>query len=121
MKRFIALFSFLSVAACSCHAVECESLKLEIERKIKASAVTNFTLQLAEATANAPGKLVGSCENGSKRIYYVKGTTNDASSKQAVPSSKDRGASGKPRASAVLTECKAGFSGPDCQIRQKAQ
>lgn len=120
MKRFIALFSFLSVAASSCHAVECESLKLEIERKIKASGVTNFTLQLAEATASAPGKLVGTCENASKRIYYVKGTTNEAPSRQAVPSSKDRGASGKPGAPAVLTECKAGFTGPDCQFRQKA-
>ena len=121
MKRFIALFSFLSVAASACHAVECESLKLEIERKIKASAVTNFTLWLVDATASAPGKLVGTCENASKKLYYVKGTTNEAPSRQAVPSGKDRGASGKPGASAVLTECKAGFSGPDCQIRERVQ
>lgn len=118
MKRFIALFSFLTVAASSCYAVECEPLKLEIERKIKASAVTDFTLELAEATARAPGKLVGSCENGSKRIYYVKGTTNEAPSRQAVSSSNVMATSGKPRAPAVLTECKAGFTGPDCQFRQ---
>lgn len=121
MKRFIALLSFLSVAASSCYAVECESLKSEIEHKIKDSGVTNFTLWVAETTASVPGKLVGTCENGSKKIFYIKGTTNEDQSNQAVSSSKDMGASGKPRAPALLTECKAGFSGPDCQVRESAQ
>ena len=121
MKRLIALLSFLSVAATSSDAVECETLKSEIEQKIRATAVTNFTLRLAEATASVPGKLVGTCENGTKKIYYVQATTNEAQSKQAVASGNDMGAPAKPRRPAMLTECKAGFSGPDCRTSEKAR
>jgi len=121
MKKLAAVALLCLVVFSPSYAVECEALKIEIEQKIGASAVTNFTLRLTEAAASAPGKLVGTCENGTKKIHYVQGTANEAQSKQAVASGNDAGTPIKPRTPAMLTECKAGFSGPDCRTREKAQ
>ena len=49
----------------------CEELKAEIEAKIQAAGVTSYTLEIVPAAeANDPGMVVGSCENGSRRIIY---------------------------------------------------
>ncbi|MES2819272.1 MAG: DUF1161 domain-containing protein [Pseudomonadota bacterium] len=49
----------------------CEALKQEIEVKIQAAGVRSYTLEIVPAAeATDPGMVVGSCENGSKRIVY---------------------------------------------------
>ena len=51
----------------------CGELKGEIEAKIKKNGVDKFTLDVLEADAQSDGKVVGTCEGGSKKIVYKRG------------------------------------------------
>ena len=53
----------------------CSELQGEIDAKIRANGVPGFTLTVIDAAdeAQADGKVVGSCEGGSKRIVYRRG------------------------------------------------
>ena len=51
----------------------CEELKAEIEVKIQAAGVTSYTLEIVpNAEVEDPNMVVGSCENGSRKIIYQK-------------------------------------------------
>jgi hypothetical protein len=51
----------------------CEELKAEIDAKIKANKVTDYTLEVM-ATADVKDEtVVGSCEGGAKKIVYKRG------------------------------------------------
>jgi len=51
----------------------CEELKQEIEVKIQAARVTSYTLEIVPAEeVEDPGMVVGSCDNGRRRIIYQK-------------------------------------------------
>ena len=52
---------------------DCAELKGEIEAKIKKNGVDKFSLDVVDANAQADGKVVGTCEGGSKKIVYKKG------------------------------------------------
>jgi len=52
---------------------DCAELKGEIEAKIKKNGVEKFTLDIVEASAQADGKVVGTCDGGSKKIVYKRG------------------------------------------------
>ncbi|HYL90685.1 MAG TPA: DUF1161 domain-containing protein [Burkholderiales bacterium] len=52
---------------------DCNELKTEIEAKIKKNGVDKFTLDIIEADKQADGKVVGTCDGGSKKIVYKKG------------------------------------------------
>ncbi len=58
----------------------CEELQAEIEAKIKANGVAEFTLTVIDAAAESDtaGKVVGSCDGGAKRIVYRRGETSTA-------------------------------------------
>jgi hypothetical protein len=49
---------------------DCGELKAEIEAKIRKNGVDKFTLDVVEADAQAEGKVVGTCDGGSKKIVY---------------------------------------------------
>jgi hypothetical protein len=49
---------------------DCGELKGEIEAKIKKNGVDKFTLDVVEADKQAEGKIVGTCEGGTKKIVY---------------------------------------------------
>ena len=51
-------------------AKPCEELKGEIEAKIKKNGVDKFTLDIVDADKQADGKVVGTCEGGTKKIVY---------------------------------------------------
>lgn len=51
----------------------CEELKAEIEAKIKANGVEKYTLDIVAAEEVKDGKVVGSCDGGTKRIVYKRG------------------------------------------------
>lgn len=55
----------------------CEELQTEIDARIKANGVPAYTLSTIDAAdeAGAEGKIVGSCDGGTKRIVYVRGAT----------------------------------------------
>lgn len=51
----------------------CAELKQEIEVKIQAAGVASYTLEIVPtADVTDPYMVVGSCENGSKKIIYQK-------------------------------------------------
>ena len=51
----------------------CEELKQEIEVKIQAAGVASYTLEIvANDEVHDPSMVIGSCENGTKKILYQK-------------------------------------------------
>jgi Protein of unknown function (DUF1161) len=54
-------------------AKPCEELKGEIEAKIKKNGVEKFTLDIVDAEKQVEGKVVGTCESGTKKIVYKRG------------------------------------------------
>ena len=52
---------------------DCDELKGEIEAKIKKNGVEQFTLDIVDKDAQADGKVVGSCDGGTKKIVYKRG------------------------------------------------
>jgi hypothetical protein len=49
---------------------DCGELRGEIEAKIKANGVEKFTLDVVDKDAQADGKVVGTCDGGTKKIVY---------------------------------------------------
>jgi hypothetical protein len=54
-------------------AKPCEELKAEIDAKIKNNGVKVFTLTIVDKDAAEDGKVVGTCEGGTKKIVYKRG------------------------------------------------
>ena len=52
---------------------DCNELKGEIDAKIKKNGVEKFTLDVVEKDAMAEGKVVGTCDGGTKKIVYKRG------------------------------------------------
>jgi hypothetical protein len=74
MKALIAVVALLLVAApAMAQRKACEELKSEIEGKIKANGVKEFTLEIVANEDAKDGKVVGSCDGGTKKIIYKRG------------------------------------------------
>jgi hypothetical protein len=52
---------------------DCTELKGEIDAKIKKNGVEKFSLDIVDADAQAEGKVVGTCDGGTKKIVYKRG------------------------------------------------
>lgn len=74
MKFLIATVALLLVAApAMAQRKDCGELKAEIEAKIKANGVKSFTLDIVANEDAKDGKVVGSCDGGTKKIVYKRG------------------------------------------------
>jgi hypothetical protein len=62
----------------------CEELKAEIAQKLEAKGVTSYSLEIVPKDQEATGKVVGTCEGGTKKIVYDR-TTAAAAKKPADP------------------------------------
>ncbi len=51
----------------------CEELKSEIAGKIDAKGASGYSLEVVAKGAAADGKVVGTCEGGTKEIVYKRG------------------------------------------------
>jgi hypothetical protein len=51
----------------------CDELKGEIDAKIKKNGVEKFSLDIVDKDAQAEGKVVGTCDGGTKKIVYKRG------------------------------------------------
>jgi len=51
----------------------CDGLKAEIEANIKAKGVKAFTLEIVASNQVKDEKVVGSCDDGTKKITYKRG------------------------------------------------
>jgi hypothetical protein len=73
MKKWMVALGLLSLAGTAFAAGKpCEELKSEIAAKLDAKGVSGYTLEVVEKGAAADGKVVGTCEGGSKEIVYKK-------------------------------------------------
>jgi len=74
MKRFALVVFGCALASSALAAPKpCEELKAEIETKIQARGVTSYTLEIvANDEVHDQNMVVGSCDNGTKKIIYQK-------------------------------------------------
>ena len=76
VRLIIAAFvvvGFAGTAAAQSMRKDCNELKSEIEAKIKKNGVESFTLDIVDKDAQAEGKVVGTCDGGTKKIVYKRG------------------------------------------------
>lgn len=55
-------------------ASNCDEIKAQIDAKVRAAGVSQFTLSVVDADDPAAGKVVGRCDRGSKKIVYLAGS-----------------------------------------------
>lgn len=74
MKKILLAVGLLGLAGTAFAAGKpCEELKSEIAAKIEANGVAHYSLTVVDTGASADGKVVGSCEVGTKEIVYKRG------------------------------------------------
>ncbi len=95
----------LAWSGCSSQATPCDVLRSQIDAKIRATGVTQFSLNVVDSDAAVPGRNVGSCELGARKIVYLQ----TAAGALAAPPPPGRAPiRQRPRNDALLTECKDG-------------
>lgn len=74
MRKFILAAALLSIAGTALAAGKpCEELKAEIAAKLDAKGIANYALEIVDKGTAADGKVVGTCEQGTKVIVYKQG------------------------------------------------
>jgi hypothetical protein len=112
------LLAVLSALCGAAHADNCEPIRAQIETKIRDAGVAVFTVTVVPNAVATMGEVVGSCDNGQKKIVYARGAgaapapaTTPPAAASGAPKSVPP-ASSRPRrptpASDILTECKDG-------------
>ena len=75
MKRVMCVLigaAFLLCVSGLAQTKPCEELKGEIDGKLKAKGVTNYTLEIVPTDQIKDQKVVGSCDGGKMKITYTK-------------------------------------------------
>ncbi len=81
----IALLLFVSVPAHAQAAKPCEELKDEIAKKLDAKGVKRYTLEIVAKDKDAEGKIVGTCDGGTKKILYNRSSARAESPAKEPP------------------------------------
>jgi hypothetical protein len=112
MIRSVAFSLLLVQLPAAVVAGTCEQLREQVETTIRAAGVERFTVSIVDASASVPGKVVGNCEAGTKKLVYVKGDARGA-----VPQSRTAPAASAPakarKPAPMITECKDGSQPAD--------
>ena len=103
ITRSLSLAAVLLLGCVTAHAASCEDIRTRIEAKLNAAGIDKYSLTVVDTAATSPGKVVGTCDLGTKKILYAKDPSPKAPSKAA--------------SSAIITECKDGSAsvGGDCR------
>lgn len=89
----------------------CEPLRDRVEATIREAGVERFTVSIVDAAASAPGKVVGNCEAGTKKLMYLR---HDARAAAPAPAaSAATRAPGARKPAPMITECKDGSQPAD--------
>jgi hypothetical protein len=75
MKRIASVLAVAALFLCSLAFAQikpCEELKSEIDEKLKAKGVVNYTLEIVPADQIKDQKVVGSCDGGKNKITYTR-------------------------------------------------
>lgn len=117
--QFTMLLGALALCAAPAHADTCEAIQAQIDAKLRAGGLTAYTLSTVDLDAATPGKVVGSCGFGRKKIVYLAGSAGAPATAQTTPPpSAGRSTAARPGDELIVTECKDGFIGPDCKQRR---
>ncbi|MDA1183661.1 MAG: DUF1161 domain-containing protein [Acidobacteria bacterium] len=74
MRTVIAAIAVLLLATpVLAQQKDCEELRTEIEAKIKANGVEEFTLDIVPNDQVGDRNVVGSCDGGTSKIVYTRG------------------------------------------------
>ena len=73
MKKLIISVALLMIATPVFAKKDCDELKAEIDAKIQAKGVKAYTLEIVPNEQVKDGKVVGSCDGGTKKILYTRG------------------------------------------------
>ena len=108
-------FVALLLASSASGAATCAAISARIDAKIRAAGVQHYTLTTMDMGAEAAGKVVGSCDLGTKKIIYLQSSDAPGHAPAAGASSGAPEAPARP--GAVLTECRDGyvFTGGTCR------
>jgi hypothetical protein len=93
MMRTLIVVALMGLAPAAM-ALTCDELQAQIEAKLRAGGLKQVTVLTVEAASSAPGRVVGSCDRGARKILYRAGEPG------ATPSPRN--------AAPILTECKDG-------------
>ena len=69
----IATLAALTAAMPAAAKVSCEDVSAQIEAKIKAKGVKDFTLTVIPKDETTDLRVVGTCDGGAKKIVYKRG------------------------------------------------
>ncbi|CAA0126239.1 putative protein YnfD [Halioglobus japonicus] len=72
-KITLALLATLIASPAFAQPKDCNELKAEIDAKISANGVASFTTTIVDRDAAEDGKVVGTCDNGTRKIVYKRG------------------------------------------------
>jgi hypothetical protein len=72
-KTALAVLLALAVTPALAQRKDCNELKSEIDAKITANGVKVFTTTIVDKDAPEDGKVVGTCDGGTKKIVYKRG------------------------------------------------
>ena len=75
MKRFIfalVVITLFIYTLAFAQIKPCDELKGEIDAKLQAKSVANYTLEIVPTDEVKDQKVVGSCDGGKKKITYTK-------------------------------------------------
>ncbi|HSS99149.1 MAG TPA: DUF1161 domain-containing protein [Terriglobales bacterium] len=80
----------LAVSVCAYAAKPCEELKDEITKKMDAKGVKGYLLEIVsrDQVKDGEGKVVGSCDGGTKKIVYTRAAAAAASASAEPKNSK---------------------------------
>ncbi|MGH9679739.1 MAG: DUF1161 domain-containing protein [Candidatus Acidiferrales bacterium] len=74
LAPFALILFALPLATPAAGIKPCEDLKSEIAAKLDAKGVKSYTLDIVEKDKDAEGKVVGTCDGGTKKIVYQRTT-----------------------------------------------
>ncbi|MGH8688492.1 MAG: DUF1161 domain-containing protein [Burkholderiales bacterium] len=72
-KTALALILAFAVTPALAQRKDCNELKSEIDAKIEKNGVKAFNTTIVDKDAQAEGKVVGTCDGGTKKIVYSRG------------------------------------------------
>ena len=105
---FTRSFLFLAFASTVAHADNCEAIRAQIDAKINAAGVRNYSVTVVEAAASTPGKIVGTCNKAANKIVYTQNKPTGLAATAALPNAIKTAPSVKKKSETILTECKDG-------------
>jgi len=73
MKSLMVAAVMLMMATPALAMKPCEELKSEIDAKLQAKGVKNYSLEIVPNDKVKDEKIVGSCDGGTKKIIYKRG------------------------------------------------